>query len=206
MKNTLSFYIFILLLAACNKDKGNDNNDDMPNPDAAEYFFKGKLATGEMLDFKIAPASTAEMVEANDGIINPPNCMFDYGSRIGTTLGQPGEKSITILFPDRFAGNCSDQLLAFPNMFTPTPYLFGETANTMLVRYFDGTETWKSLPQFQYAQSFIEITDSTRVQSPQGGMAMKISGKLSCNLINAAQNAEMVLDSASFVLLFEPEL
>lgn len=196
MKNILVICLFAALLAACKKDA------DTSNP-TIEYYFYGKL-DGAPLKFEISDASAAGMATSNEGHLDPLGwCVYSYGCGIGTDLGGPKEKSVTVSFPDLFLDECDKQLSKFPLLFQTQVYPYGDTINMVRVTYFDGTDSWTSSGPLQTGASF-EITKSETIKS-EFGISQKVTGTLSCSLFNAA-GAVKKLEGASFALSFWPEI
>ncbi len=189
LKNSLCCCALIALFSACHKDTV-----------AAEYFFTGQFA-GAVVALEISANSEAQMVTSNDASLNAPNCRFSYDCGIGTNFSEPTEKSVSITFPNLFSGKCSDQSTTFPLLFAKKPYSYGAAAGNVVVTYVDATTTWTTLGVPQSSSTF-NITES-EVVKVGFSTTQKVSGTLSCTLINA-QGVQKKLDGATFTLSFEP--
>lgn len=192
MKNILVLCLLALPFVACKKDA--DTTSD------AEYYFVGKI-DGQPVNLQISPSSDAEMIIDNDGSLDPPSCTYSYGCAIGTNLGEPGEKSVTVRFPNLFEGDCGDQLSVFPGLFPAGSYPFGFTRGKVMVEYFDGAQMWTINGYSQTAATF-EVTASEMIQSPLGA-SVKLTGRLSCTLYNEVGDTKKV-ENAAFALSFWP--
>ncbi len=196
MKNIICVLLLATLVAACKKD------NDSPDTSSAEYYLIGQL-DGADLKFEIAASSTAEMVTSNDASLNPPDdCTYGYGCAIGTGFGEASEKSIEVSFPALFSGVCGEQETAFPGLFPNGLYGFDSGTGTVLITYYDGTENWTSFGSLQDGDSFFEVKKSEVVESGFGN-SQKVSGELSCLLVNFA-GAEKKLEGVKFSLSFWP--
>ncbi len=195
MRNILFVCLLAGLFAACKKD--SDSGDTNPTS-TAEFYFVGKI-DGTTVRQELTPSNDVELTSSNSASIGSPNCSFDYGSDIGSSVSAAPYFGVS--FPGLFSGDCSDEGSVFSSLFHTGTWAYGVTNGKVEVHYFDGTEFWSSANGIQTGATF-NVTKSEKIQSAFG-LSQTLSGTVSCQLYNAS-GAVKALEGGSFALNFQP--